>query len=343
MLVRALLLLTACSDPTSLAVAKTLPPPSVSASAPQSIEVVAESDDVDCNSLDDEVERAFCEQEHGPSEQELVLANLRPVGVPADLIDVSDIVAASRSPRRYRGFQFPIPAEAQTDYPTLLLARITASEEGWESFRGMEVIYQIARNVRSRSCDPTRHSDCDGDEESILSALRRLAPRVSGMRRPTRWRQYWTSTLPEVAPEEPPRLWRECEDDRDRDCDGRWDRYRGLWDRLQTHAALLLSSDYPPRVCRGTPLAWGCRDCGDDIVMMRRNANRESRGLRPYVELSCAPGIENRIWGLLPDGEEEAVDEESQPLAVDEDRRRGAPCTSGTGSDDAQRGAHPCS
>lgn len=321
MLVRILLLVAACTTVPPSAIQKT-PAPTVSAEV-DDVDV-AEAEEVDCAVLDDEVEHAFCEQEHGPSEQELVLANLRPAGVPAELIDVSNIVAASRSRRRNRGFQFPIPQEAQTNDPTLLLARITASEEGWESFRGMEVIYQIARNVRSRTCDARRHSDCDGDEESILSALRRLAPRVSGMRRPTRWRQYWTSTLPEVAPEEPPVLWRECNEGTARaNCDGRWSSYRDLWDRLQTHAALLLLSSHARRVCRGTPLAWGCRDCGDDMVMVRRNANREARGLRPYEELTCEAGIENRIWGIPPDAvrQEDDHPEVQDPIATDDNHR----------------------
>jgi hypothetical protein len=215
--------------------------------------------------------------------------------------------------RRARHVVYPIPEEAQTDDPVLLLSRITVSEEGWANYEGMKALLQVARSIRGRTCNPETHSECEDGEETILSALRRLSSTVSGFRNPTRWRQYWTSTLPRGEAQESARLWRECEPGspapearrragrRRGDCEGVWANYRPLWVETQADAERLLAMTYPPRPCRGRAMAWGCSDCGDDLFMARRNERRAAAGFRPFEELECHEGVNNRIWGIPPD------------------------------------------
>lgn len=254
------------------------------------------------------------------TEAQLMRRDQRPAGVPLAAIQLAEVRQGLK--RRYRKrSDFPIPREAQTDDVALLLARIAVSEEGMANRWGMGAIYQVARTIAGRPCNNALHTDCKDGAETVLSALRRLSPPVSGYARPTRWRQYWTSTLP-ASGESPSRVWRECESAngfRAKRCEGRWAQVLPLWQETLSFARHLVEEEQMPRVCRGTAIAWGCDDCGDDAVMSRRNARRAQMGRRALRPLECHPDVQNRIWGFPPRQDRQRLDQQSAPSATPAD------------------------
>lgn len=229
----------------------------------------------------------------------------------AELVNLPAAIPVSVTRRRVRGRMrtfrtYPIPVQAVTDDPALTLSRIVVSEEGWESPDGTGAIVQVARNIRSRGCNPERHTQCEDGRETLLSAMRRLSSRVTGQRAPNRRRQLWTSTLPRGDTETGPPYWRECPPGpegrrlrRLHRCEGTWTNHREAWNEIQPDAEEWIANRRGRGPCRGIPMAWGCPDCGDDLVMNRRNAARVAAGLEPYVELECGE-VENLYYGIPP-------------------------------------------
>ena len=238
---------------------------------------------------------------------EAVLVNL-PAAIPIS-VERRRIRGRMRTVRRY-----PIAIEAQTTDPVLALSRMTVSEEGWESPDGMGAIFQVVRNTRSSECHPENHSECEDGRETWISAMRRASPRVTGQRNPTRRRQLWTSTLPRGDSETGPPYWRECplgpEGTRLRRqhlCEGRWDSYRRFWNEIQAEGEGWLARRRGRGPCRGTPMSWGCPDCGDTEFMARRNRARIARGLDPYVVLDCGE-THDIFYGIPPTPEPTRVE-----------------------------------
>jgi len=189
----------------------------------------------------------------------------------------------------------------RTTDPVLALARICVSEEGFDGDRGCKAIGEVARNVRSRSCDNTLlrfqrhtpitqcklrtgelvqvgpHEKIDGAQETPLSALRRMSRYVTGLVEPIKPRQHWTSTL--HASTVQPTGWIECTTDNGQECHGTWRNYTERWEEILGLAKELISRRVPvcPRANRyhGPVIAWG----GE---MDRKFAER--RGL---VEIDC--------------------------------------------------------
>lgn len=218
------------------------------------------------------------------------------------------LASRRRRPQREPRVVMPrlVPEErvevTMADDPALALARICVSEEGWSSIRGCTAIWQVVRNVRSRSCNTTRYrriSQCvrqDGQtfvpspgvntldaQETNLSAMRRLSKFVTGMAPPVRPRQEWTSTLRDSH--EPPLRWIECNGNGiPAGCHGTWLRHVDNWERIRTHARRLLSG-YEAAACRASVIAWG--GLMDREVLRRRNTRRASMGRAPLVRVDC--------------------------------------------------------
>jgi hypothetical protein len=143
--------------------------------------------------------------------------------------------------------------------PGVLLGRMTVSEgtsimplhPSWEL--DMQGILQVTRtNQRSG--------------EQLYDALGRHSPHVAKIRKYTRPRQRWTSTLPAKG-SDLPELWIECtrwdEDDKGNrqghpaGCNGVW--FNGVknWLVVREYAKELVQLNDPPTPVQGNPKAWG--------------------------------------------------------------------------------------
>jgi hypothetical protein len=162
-----------------------------------------------------------------------------------------------------------------TDDVALALGRVCVNEGNWERPNDCAAIWQVTRNVRSRSCAATgirpitqcRYPDgrlvsvepgqvIEGAQETELSALRRLSRYVTGAARPRLRRQQWTSTLqPDGSV---PTGWVECvSTGRPRGCHGRWANHRTQSMERLRQARRLVSGALRSRPCPRGVIAWG--------------------------------------------------------------------------------------
>jgi len=96
---------------------------------------------------------------------------------------------------RERTWSIPDGSELEVEATGLL--RICMSENGGVSDNDCIGQWQVAHNIRSRTCDRrrTRITECDDQGETILSAMRRLGRHVMGMVAPRNYRQRWTREI----------------------------------------------------------------------------------------------------------------------------------------------------
>lgn len=160
----------------------------------------------------------------------------------------------------------PIPRYAEIDdhgiggfKEGILLSRMAVSEgtaimplaPTWK--RDMAGILQVTRNNQKKS-------------ETLLEALGKQSPHVARIKKYTRPRQRWTSTLP-ARGDGPPKLWMECTDwheDKDgkkrglpRGCFGVWENGIDNWERVRDHGPWLVSERKSFLPVQGNPKAWG--------------------------------------------------------------------------------------
>ena len=109
---------------------------------------------------------------------------------------------------------------------------------------------------------------------SALTAVRRLAPHVTGQRPAKKVRHLVNSGLPAVGIGMP-RYWVNA-------IDGPWPKYRRNWARFRGNVAKLLKDGFEPP-CAGDPIAWG--GIMDDWIAVKRKLTR----------LDC--GDRNHFWG----------------------------------------------
>jgi len=280
---------------------------------------------------------------HGPTFE--AAASAEYVARYGEPVRVADMLAAMRATPARGPIQFDWPVEERVDLSRtsdvgLALARVTWSEEGVGRPESADALWQVARNVRARHCNPREEGErvhrgrralipitqcassggavrdvvrgqrLEGWEETTLSSLRRLSRFVTGMAPPHRQRGEWLSTLATCGTA--PTGWRECVDadgdgDSDGSCDGAWAHYTRRCSDLLAHTRALVAMEYPPRPCRGLPLAWG--GDMDHAIMERRNAARQRAGVRPLEVLDCGD-VENTYYGYPADdpaAEEEPV------------------------------------
>lgn len=156
--------------------------------------------------------------------------------------------------------------------PILALARICVNEEGWSSKRGCAAIWQVVKNVRSKTCNIKKIpniTQCRHGQETYLSTMRRLSKRVTGIVPATREHHKWTSTL--QMNDDPPTKWVECKRIRKgkkvmfhpANCHGTWSLYVERWREARKFARGLYWGHIKITPCpksnevHGPVIAWG--------------------------------------------------------------------------------------
>lgn len=179
-----------------------------------------------------------------------------------------------------------------TEDPAVALARVCLSEEGWENRVGCVAIARTMENIRSKGCTAKGVTQCEEGNETLLSAMRRMSKRVTGMVRALNDRQRWIQGLHRDAAK--PRAWNDCTGSPE--CSGPWKLFRPRWLALLAFADSLLEGRKEPNPCEGHVLAWGSGD--DHLFMARRNLGRERAGKRKLDPLRCAPEVTNVFYGF---------------------------------------------
>lgn len=188
-----------------------------------------------------------------------------------------------------------VPDETGLDATATGLLRISGTEVEWQSENDLVGVWQVAQAVRRRDCDRERTpeiTECENDEETVLSALRRLSRHAMGVVPARRVRQEWIRAIglscdePEGFPER--RSWTA--------------RRRGNAPSLQEScqsiaetARGLVEGRIRRRVTgRATPVAWGGRcereggACDDPMACRRGLARIPNTGTQNA--LWCRPG-----------------------------------------------------
>lgn len=188
-----------------------------------------------------------------------------------------------KSPAEIRAEIWQVPAnEAREATETALLRICTSEMEGSEN--DCVGIWQVARNIRSRSCDRSYTdliTECDENGETHLSAMRRLSRYVVGAVPPKHRRHRWIANLELDC--EMPRLF-----PRDQQF---WDRHhRRNCERMAKLVRGLVGGTRRQTITRAPIIAWGgrCEDPGgacDDPLACARG-------------LARVPGLEtgNAFW-----------------------------------------------
>lgn len=207
------------------------------------------------------------------------------MGSPPDRSDEEPEVIIA--PDRMDGFFSGRGPIHQPEAVALLLAKMCVSEEGWQP-RGCPALWQVIENVRSRSCE--RALECVNGEETHLSAMMRLSPRVSGRRPPGTTRVANIAGLTDS--DTVPPTWVECEPGQETGCSGTWERYVPRWQRVRQFAAHIIAQRNIEQ-CPAPVISWG--GAMDDDHMSRRNERRVEAGSEPLLRVAC-DGTANRFY-----------------------------------------------
>lgn len=171
------------------------------------------------------------------------------------------------SPSEAREALWNIPEDASVEAVVNGLLRICVSEAGFEGAEDCIGIWQVVGNVRSRTCDRQRIrriTECDGNGETVLSAMRRLSKTTMGVVAPRTRRQRWIAG---ITPE--------CEKPNGFPSDVDWENYRGKCEDLVALVRDLVTGTEQRRLTRAPIIAWGGRceveggACDDAIACSR--------------------------------------------------------------------------
>jgi hypothetical protein len=173
------------------------------------------------------------------------------------------------SPADTRARVWNLPEEESDESAATGLLRICLSEADG-SYNDCVAIYQVLRNIRSRSCDRRRVrriTECDDDGETMLSVMRRAQKSVMGMSRARSVRTRWIREVT-LACEQPP-SWPHSE--------RMWQRQYGRsCSETATLAQRLIAGDNVEHVIVGVrPITWGGRcesgrgACDDPLACAR--------------------------------------------------------------------------
>jgi hypothetical protein len=173
------------------------------------------------------------------------------------------------SPAETRARVWNLPEEESDESAATGLLRICLSEADG-SYNDCVAIWQVLRNIRSRSCDRRRVrriTECDDEGETMLSVMRRAQKSVMGMSRARSVRTRWIREVT-LACEQPPS----------------WPHSERMWERqygrscgeTATLAQRLIAGDNVEHVIRGVrPITWGGRcesgrgACDDPLACAR--------------------------------------------------------------------------
>jgi len=195
-----------------------------------------------------------------------------------------------KSPAAIREALWAIPREGGDDAVAGALLRICVSEGGWrtnESLRDCVWIWQTVLNVRSRDCEnhvQQAYMDCEDNEETKLSAMRRLSGRVLDETKVRTPRQKFISKL-DLSCERPlffPR-------------GDSWERnLKAPCERMASEVRAIIRLKANRRLTGGaSPIAWGgrCEDsrgaCDDELACKRGLARIPSKTANAFW---CRPG-----------------------------------------------------
>lgn len=202
------------------------------------------------------------------------------------------------SPAETRARMWNLPENESDEATATGLLRICLSEADG-SRDDCVAIWQVLRNIRSRSCNRgmiRRITECDDSGETMLSAMRRAQRSVMGMAKARSTRTRW---IREVGLDcaQPPS----------------WPHSERLWQRqygrscgeASTLARRLVRGDDVELVIRGArPIAWGGRcesnrgACDDPIACSRGLARIE--GLETHNAFWCRPNTPGCRTGVDP-------------------------------------------
>lgn len=210
-----------------------------------------------------------------------------------------------KSPAAIREALWAIPREGGHEEEAEALLRICVSEAGWRSAEALQDcvwIWQVVQNVRSRSCSTHYHREfmtCNGDEETNLSAMRRLAGGVLDESKARSARQRFISHL-DLSCERPLHFPR----------GDSWERnLKAPCERMAREVRAIVRLKGDRRLTGGAiPIAWGgrCEDsrgaCDDELACRRGLARIETKtanafwcrpgtvGCSPTIDPVCTPG-----------------------------------------------------
>ena len=103
-----------------------------------------------------------------------------------------------KSPAAIREELWAVPEKGGSEAVSEALLRVCISEAGWRAHEDCAWIWQVAQNIRSRSCVKgtyRRITECEDGVETSLSALRRLSGSILGAKAPRNARQRWIAKL----------------------------------------------------------------------------------------------------------------------------------------------------
>jgi hypothetical protein len=190
------------------------------------------------------------------------------------------------APEEVVGEVWNVPEEESQEALLTGLVRICLAEaEGSEE--DCIGIWQVLNTIRRRSCDRgtiERITECEGDEETMLSAMRRAQRFVLGMLPSRNTRQQWISKL--ALDCEPP---------------DNYPHSRDIWEKQQRYhcentielAKRLISGEERQRISPATIITWGgrCEDpqgaCDDTMACLRGLARVETTTKNAFW---CRPG-----------------------------------------------------
>jgi hypothetical protein len=184
-----------------------------------------------------------------------------------------------QSPGSTLGEILDVPEENNAEATLVALVRVFLSEADGHP-RDNVGVYQVVKNIRSRTCDRGRIrkiTQCDENGETLLSALRRAQPHILAVTgyKLRNARAGWIRNQG-LDCENPPRGWRRSENE--------WDAQYGSKTCPQTveAARYLVKGELPPsrpgaraRWLPGAPIAWGGRcenkraSCDDRMACAR--------------------------------------------------------------------------
>jgi|WetSurMetagenome_2_1015567.scaffolds.fasta_scaffold03229_5 hypothetical protein len=218
-----------------------------------------------------------------------------------------ELEAAEKAPRQVRRWTWMSPTdtreqlwnvpenEAQEALLTGLLRICMAEAEGSEE--DCIGIWQVLRNIRQRTCNREvieRITECEGDEETMLSAMRRAQRFVLGMLPSKNTRQQWISKLTTSC--DPPDNYPSSQD---------------VWEKQERHhcvnttalAEQLIAGEGRQSITSASIITWGgrCEDpqgaCDDTMACTRGLARVDTPTKNAFW---CRPGSSGCAKDLDP-------------------------------------------